>query len=218
MGSDLTGAVTISVDEFVVADSPESWTDAGFSVDPDSTCRVGSVRIRLVGRDHGLGIVGWSLRGLPGAGADLDGVPTTSSTDPPTSPSAHPNGVVAIDHVVLASPDLDRTVASFAGIGVAPRRERAGVLGGQSIRQVFFRLGEVVVEAIGAPDTATAGPSGFWGMTYVVTDLDQTAAFFGERIGRVKDAVQPGRRIATLRHRDLGLSVRTALISPPAVR
>jgi hypothetical protein len=30
----------------------------------------------------------------------------------------------------------------------------------------------------------------------------------------VKDAVQPGRRITTLRTRELGMSVRTALISP----
>jgi hypothetical protein len=36
--------------------------------------------------------------------------------------------------------------------------------------------------------------------------------------GRVKDAVQPGRRITTLRTRDLGTSVRTVLMSPAPPR
>lgn len=36
----------------------------------------------------------------------------------------------------------------------------------------------------------------------------------GEPTGRVKDAVQPGRRITALRTRDLEISVRTAPMSP----
>jgi hypothetical protein len=40
----------------------------------------------------------------------------------------------------------------------------------------------------------------------------------GERTGRVKDAVQPGRRITTLRTCDLGTSVRTALMAPAPPR
>ena len=47
----------------------------------------------------------------------------------------------------------------------------------------------------------------------IVADIDATAAFFGDRTAPVKDAVQPGRRITTLRHRDLGMSVHTAVIS-----
>jgi hypothetical protein len=52
-------------------------------------------------------------------------------------------------------------------------------------------------------------------MTYVVTDIDATASFFGECTAPVKDAVQPGRRITTLRHQEFGMSVRTAFISAP---
>ena len=71
--------MTVTVDEFEVADPADAWTRAGFSVDSDAVCRVGGVRIRLVGRDRGTGIVGWSLRGLPSDGSidDLDGIPTT---------------------------------------------------------------------------------------------------------------------------------------------
>ncbi len=123
-----------------------------------------------------------------------------------------------IDHVVLLSPNLSRTVSSLSDIGLQPRRERDAELGGQPMRQIFFRLGPVILEVVGSPPSATAGgPSSLWGgITYVVTDIDATAAFFGDHALRVKDAVQPGgRRITTLKHRDLGMSVRTAMISPP---
>lgn len=207
-------AATVTVAEFLVADQPDSWTRAGFTVDADSVCRVGGVGVRLVGSDRGTGIVGWSLRGVPADVHDVDGVPTTASEVSPGSPAAHPNGVVAVDHVVLLSPNLSRTVDAMTALGVHPRRERDGELGGRAIRQVFFRLGEVIVEVVGAPDTAGEGPSTLWGMTYVVDDVDATAAAFGDRTSPVKDAVQPGRRITTLRHREFGMSVRTALISP----
>jgi hypothetical protein len=234
--------MTVTVDELEVADPAHVWTRAGFSVDPDSVCRIGGVRIRLVGRGRGAapaatsgrgaapaatsgrgaatsgtgtGIIGWSLRGLPSDGslADLDGVPTTRSVAVDAVPATHANGVTAIDHVVLVSPDLGRTVESLAAVGVEPRLERDGELGGRPIRQIFFRLGEVIVEAVGSPDTASKGPSSLWGITYVVADIDASAAFFCDHTGKVKGAVQQGRRITTLRHHELGMSVRTALIS-----
>jgi hypothetical protein len=209
--------MTVAVAGFDVADPANAWARAGFGVDADSVCRVGNVGIRLVGRDHGTGIVAWSLSGLPSYGSvyDVDGVPTTKSEVLTATPGTHANGVTAIDHVVLLSPDLNRTVESLAAIGVESRRERDGELGGQQIRQIFFRLGEVIVEVVGSPETASEGPSVLWGITYVVADIDATAAFFGDRTAPVKDAVQPGRRITTLRHRDFGMSVPSALISPP---
>jgi hypothetical protein len=212
--------VTVTVDELEVADPADAWARAGFSVDSDCVCRVGGVRIRLVGRDRGTGIVGWSLRGLPSNGSfdDLDGVPTTRSDGIAASPALHTNGVTAIDHVVLLSPDLGRTIESLAAIGVAPRRERDGELGGRQIRQIFFRFGEVIVEVVGSPVTAREGASTLWGITYVVADIDATASFFGDRTAPVKAAVQPGRRITTLRHHELGMSVRSAMISAPARR
>ena len=217
--------MTVTVDELEVADPVNAWTRAGFSVDSDAVCRIGGVRIRLIGRDRGAapaatsdthtGIVGWSLGGLPSDGPldDLDGIPTTRSAAVTTVPSSHANGVTAIDHVVLMSPHLGRTVESLAAVGVKPRRERDAELGGRPMRQIFFRLGEVIVEAVGTPDAASDGPSRLWGITYVVTDIDATASFFGDRTSPVKDAVQPGRRITTLRHQEFGMSVRTAMIS-----
>jgi hypothetical protein len=207
--------MTVTVGEFDVADPADAWTRAGFSVDCDAVCRIGGVGVRLVGRDRGVGIVGWSLRGLPSDGSvhEIDGIPTTTSGEVPAAPATHPNGVIAIDHVVLLSPDLGRTVESLAALGVDPRRERDGELGGRPIRQIFFRLGEVIVEVVGSPATVGEGPSSLWGLTYVVTDIDATASFFGDRTAPIKDAVQSGRRISTLRHQEFGMSVRTAFIS-----
>jgi hypothetical protein len=53
----------------------------------------------------------------------------------------------------------------------------------------------------------------FWGLAMTVADIDACAALLGDRLGPVKDAVQPGRRIATLRHEACGLTVPIAFMS-----
>jgi hypothetical protein len=214
--------VSLGIESLHIADPAEAWTRAGFSIDrdvdsdADHVCRIGGVRVRLIGRSRGSGIVGWTLRGLPpdSRPADVDGIPTASSQADEPAPAAHPNGVTAIDHVVLMSPDLDRTVRALAALGVHPRRERDAEIGGRPIRQIFFRFADVVIEVVGSPGTAGTGPATLWGITYVVADIDATAAFLGEHTTAVKQAVQPGRRITTVRHQDFGMSVRTAMISP----
>jgi hypothetical protein len=45
-------------------------------------------------------------------------------------------------------------------------------------------------------------------------DLDATAAHLGDVTSAPKDAVQKGRRISTLRTRDLDISVPVAFMSP----
>jgi hypothetical protein len=207
----------VTVDEILVGDPPEAWAAAGFSVDDDGTCRIGTVRVRLVGRDGGKRILGWSLRGAPPArlaDGSLDGLPTTRSDVDPAEPATHPNGSTHIDHVVLLTPDLARTVAALGALGVEPRGERDSDTYGAPMRQVFFRLGEVILELIGQPEATGEGAPGFFGLAITVDDLDGLAVQLGEHLGTVKDAVQEGRRIATLRHRDLGMSVATAFMTP----
>jgi catechol 2,3-dioxygenase-like lactoylglutathione lyase family enzyme len=208
--------VTVTIDEIVVGDPPETWATAGFAVDDDGTCRIGTVRVRLVGRDRGKRILGWSLRGAaPGSldGDDLDGLPTTASDRGPAEPATHPNGCVAIDHVVVLTPDLARTVAAFEATGLEVRGTRDADTYGAPMRQVFLRLGEVILEVVGAPEVAGDGNAGFFGLAHTVEDLDATAALLGDHLGEIKGAVQPGRRIATLRHREVGMSVATAFMS-----
>lgn len=208
--------MTPSIDEIVVGDEPDSWTAAGFAVDDDGTCRIGTVRVRLVGRDQGKRILRWSLRDLTSGGlvdGTIDGLATTVATAPPCEPATHPNGVRSIDHVVLLSPDTARTTAALEAVGFDVRRVRETDSYGAPMRQTFFRAGEVIIELVG-PDEPAEGATGFFGLAHTVDDLDATAALLGPAVGSIKDAVQPGRRIASLRHKDLGMSVATALMSP----
>jgi hypothetical protein len=207
----------VTIDEILVGDEPETWAAAGYSVDDDGTCRIGTVRVRLVGRGGGKRILGWSLRGAPAerlADGSLDGIPTTASDEAPAEPGTHPNGSQHIDHVVLLTPHLARTVEALASIGLTPRGERDSDTYGAPIRQVFFRMGEVILELIGQVDSAGEGDPGFFGIAVTVADLDALAGLLGERLGDPKDAVQDGRRIATLRHKELGMSVATAFMTP----
>lgn len=207
----------VTIDEILVGDPREAWEAAGFSVDDDGVCRIGTVRVRLVGRDGGKRILGWSLRDAPAArlaDGTLDGLPATTSSAEPAEPATHANGARHIDHVVLLSPDLARTAAAIEALGVPARGERDADTYGAPMRQVFFRLGEVILELVGQPDAAGAGDPGFFGLAITVDDLDAAAALLGPHLGDIKDAVQEGRRIATLRHRDVGMSVATALMSP----
>jgi len=206
----------VTIDEILVGDPPDAWKAAGFAVDDDGTCRIGSVRVRLVGRDGGKRILGWSLRYAPQArlaDGTLDGLPTTLSTAPPATGAEHPNGATHIDHVVLLSPDLTRTTKAIEALGIERRGERETDTYGAPMRQIFFRLGEVILELVGGTEPGEGDP-GFFGLAITVSDLDAAAALLGAHLGQAKDAVQEGRRIATLRHRDLGMSVATALMSP----
>lgn len=209
-----------TLDEVVLGDRPEAWRAAGFGV-ADGLVAVGSVRLRPAGPGAGSGIAGWSLRHI--REGDLDGLPTTVSTAPPPSPSEHPNGVIRLDHVVVMSPRLDRTVAVLEGAGMPLRRIREGPTPGGAMRQAFFRLGEAIVEVVEEPPEAVArqgnadGPARFWGLAFVVADVESSAALLGEHAGRVRDAVQPGRRIVPLR-RSAGLGVPVALMSPQPSR
>ncbi|HEX6311880.1 MAG TPA: glyoxalase [Acidimicrobiia bacterium] len=206
-----------AIDELVVGDTPEAWRAAGFTIDDDGVARVGTVRIRLAGREGGSRIRSWSLRGAGGGGEAVDGLVTAVGTAGPAAPAEHANGATVIDHLVVMTGDCDRTVAALRARGLEPRRERRDVTNyGEPMRQVFFRAGEVIVEVVGPNDGATDEPARFFGLAFTVADLGATAAFFGERLGDPKEAVQPGRQIAMLRHKQFDLSVAMVFMSPGA--
>lgn len=191
----------------------EAWEELGLAVE-GSTAQVGEVALYF--GEGEAGITGWELEGVEG---DIDGLPVlqpeVSSINYPTGSESRTAllGAVRIDHVVVATPDVDRTTAAFEAAGIRLRRERVGEEMGRPLRQAFFRLGEVIAEVVGPPDgPAGDGPSGFWGLVLVVSDLDAVAERMGNRLGRVKPAVQPGRRIATVRG-EAGLGLPVALLS-----
>jgi len=195
-----------------VGDPPDVWASLGFTVD-GTICDVDGVAHRLGG--DGKGVISWALDGAP---SDVAGLPAaaafqpspggTTAVDPP--PCAHPNGVVELDHLVVSTPDLGRTIDELEAAGIELRRTRDA--GGKMV-QAFFKLGRVVLEVVGASGSKAApGAPRFWGLAFTVADLDATAAFLGDRLRPAKDAVQPGRRIATL-DREAGSSVPIAFMS-----
>ncbi|HEX8051960.1 MAG TPA: hypothetical protein VF517_03145 [Thermoleophilaceae bacterium] len=206
----------VTIESITVADPPQAWAEAGFRVDGE-TCRIGSIDVRLAGREAGKGLVGWSLRGI--AGTELDGLPTTAATGAPdprvASRAPHPNGALRIDHVVAFTPDRARTVAALEAAGLDLRRLRDEPTPAGGGFQAFFRLGESILEVVEAPPGSPVppdAPARLWGLAFLVDSLDQTQRLLGDRLGEPRDAVQPGRRIATLR-KSAGLSFGCAFMS-----
>jgi hypothetical protein len=206
-----------TIDEITLADEPERWAALGFAV-TDGVCRLGDVRLRLAGEHAGRGIVSWSLRDVQSA--ELDGLPTTLSTRaiPADEPPEHPNGVLAIDHVVAMSPSFERSVEALELAGLDLRRVREEPTPAGAPRQAFFRLGREILELVQEPDEVVerAGgadrPARLWGLALLVEDLDRCVETLGPLAGEPRAAVQPGRRIATVR-RSAGVSVPLALMS-----
>jgi hypothetical protein len=172
-----------------VAGDDDAWRAAGFAVDADGTLRLGHVRLRTgVGET---GISGWEL-------GDPDDA----------RPAEHPNGAYVLDHLVVFTDDPDRTTQAYAELGLEVRRIREI---GNGRTQTFFRAGEVIIELVGPVDESGER---FFGLSPAVTDLDACAELLGDRLGPIKDATQPGRQIATLRHEACGLSIPIAFMSP----
>lgn len=189
-----------------VSDPPDLWRDLGFVVD-EGACSIGGVVIEL--GSPGEGVIAWSVDGA----GPLDGLPAAGPPSRPgTSPAAHPNGVEAIDHVVVTTPDLDRTVGAFEVAGIGLRRVRRIGTEEEPVAQAFFRLGPVIVEVVGPPGRPASGPARFYGLAFTVADLEATGASLGARLRPGRDAVQPGRRIATL-DRAAGSTVAMAFMS-----
>jgi hypothetical protein len=175
------------------------------------------VRLRFAGSEAGRGLLGWSLRGV--TSTDLDGIATTvSHSQAPGRREPHPNGVSAIDHVVVFSPQLNRTVATLQAAGLDLRRIREEPTPAGAPRQAFFRLGEEILEVIQLPDERLdlAGgpdaPARLWGLALIAADIDATVARLAPHAGEAHEAVQEGRRIATVR-RSAGLAVPVALMT-----
>ena len=97
-----------------------------------------------------------------------------------------------MDHVVVVTPEFESTRAALAGAGMALKR----VAEIRGTRMGFRRIGPAILELVEAP--AAPGPA-FWGLTIVVRDLDELGRRLDAHLGEIRPAVQPGRRIATVR-------------------
>jgi hypothetical protein len=206
-----------------LAADPDAWRACGFTVDTGGRCRIGTTDVVLRGAaaGDGSGIVGWTVAGVIPADDGLDGLATAvaegdASTGEPAP--AHANGVSAIDHVVVSTPDTARTFEALEAAGFEVRRVRDAGTPQRPLRQGFLLFSDVLLEVVGPPEPlegAGDAPAEFWGVTLVAGDLGAAARAFGVHLGAPRDAVQAGRRIAVVAA-EAGLGTRVALMTPRA--
>lgn len=208
------------VEWLTIAGDLSAWEAIGLTTTDDG---LGGRLVPLVGTslrvvpagdgvDAETGIVSWAVSGPSAEPRDpIDGL-VTEVVDPlPSRFAEHASGAIGLDHVVVTTDDLERTSDAVAAATGHPRK-RIRDLG--RIRQGFHRMGPggLIVEIVERAD-APAGPASFWGVVLDVEDLDAVYADLGpDLVSEPKDAVQPGRRIATVRT-DAGLGTAVALMS-----
>ena len=192
----------------------QAWNAAGFTgadaVTIGSTTVVPTGSGETAGDGHRNGIIGAAIEGV----GELDGL-ALGSWDPSgaaVDPGGHPNAVVSIDHIVVMTPDCDRTTAAFEAQGLEARRVRQIELPDGDRRQTFFWMGDVICEVVGPEIPEGDGPARWWGLALTVSRLDVTTGLLGDLATLAKPAVQPGRFVSTLR-RDAGLGVPILFIS-----
>ena len=154
--------------------------------------------------------MGWALSGVEDV-AEIDGLVTEVVAPMPPIYAQHALGASGLDHVVVSTADLERTSEAIA---LATNCELKRIREVGTMRQGFHRIGRggLIVELVERPDLP-AGPASFWGLVVIVDDIDAACELIGsERISSPKDAVQPGRRIATIRA-DVGLGLPVALMT-----
>lgn len=207
----------VSIPWLVVGGPLAPWSALGLVAD-EATGRIPffGTGIEVTGMGEP-GMIGWAMSGVDDALAtgldsefDVDGVPTRLDEASPPMFADHPLGVDRIDHVVVSTDDLVRTCGAIADVTGEPlkRVREAG-----EIRQGFHRVGGLVVEVVERTGQEP-GPASLWGFVLTVGDLDASVELLGpDVIGEPRDAVQPGRRIATVRG-SAGLGVPLALMSP----
>lgn len=214
----------------VLGDDPDTWRAMGFVVD-DATIHLATMRISLQATQDA---PGWVWSGLTCSGDDLDGIPTRSALeqgdpfgttphDPPSTPhdpasTPHDTATPSIDHVVVISPNGERTAAALGGAGLELRRTRDTSIRGAEVRQRFYRPGGAIVELSSPAVPDGDGPAAIWGIAVVCDDLDTAVAALGSRATAPRSAVQKGRRISTISGG--GATIRVALMDrhPGAAR
>jgi hypothetical protein len=176
-----------------LGDAPAAWEPLGFAPDAAGDIVLGEARLRLTGRGGGILAVQ-----APELTADQpDGLPLARG-EPSRAPAAsHPNGATAVDHVVALTDSLGRTVSALTAAGLDLRRSTPAM--------TFLRLGPTILEVV----ERGGGPPRLWGVVVVVPALEG----LGPLVGAPKDAVQPGRRIATV-SAEAGLGTALALMTP----
>ena len=152
----------------------------------------------------------------------LDAADALTPREPATAPAA---AVAALDHVVVASADLEASRSLYgAGLGLRLALDRS--FEARGLRILFFRVGGVTVEVVGqlkrVPGEPGAAPEPskhdrFGGLAWRVPDVEaagERLVAAGFDVSEVRPGAKPGTRVCTVRRETWG--VPTLLISPAA--
>ena len=104
-----------------------------------------------------------------------------------------------------------RSALTHAGVVVSP-----GKVFGSADKKLLRStpmMGDFELELIGPEKEDSSRRWDLWGLVIAVEDIDVTADLLGDLLGRVKPAIQPGRRIATV-SKSAGLGVAIAFLGP----
>ena len=210
--SDTAGMSDPKVEWLTVAGDVDTWRSLGLTVTAEGLIPLVGASIRIVAAtaDRETGIVGWALSGVEDV-AEIDGLVTEVVAPMPPIYAQHALRASGLDHVVVSTADLERTSEAIA---LATNCDLKRIREVGTMRQGFHRIGRggLIVELVERPGLP-AGPASFWGLVVIVDDIDAACELIGaERISPPKDAVQPGRRIATIRA-DVGLGLPVALMT-----
>lgn len=128
-------------------------------------------------------------------------------------PAAHPNGVCGVDHVVVSTGGVERTSGLLTDAGLELLGDRQAVFGEEQVEQRFHHAGPCLIELVGPSGTTGGEPAGVWGITFVTPKIESLPALEPAPVASIRDAVQPGRRIATAVP-EAGLPTRVAFMDP----
>ena len=123
-------------------------------------------------------------------GDDPDGLPLRNGPSMSRSRPRTPTGPSRSTTSVVFTGSLDRTVTALQVAGLDLRR--------RDERMAFLRLGPYILEVV----EREGDPARFWGLVVVVDDPGAVPG-----AGPAKNAVQPGRRIATVKGLGTALAV-----------
>ena len=201
------------IGELVIGGSRANWAQVGINFSHDGVFAIGEVLLRI---DETLppGVHSWALSNIDSTVVSIDGISTTGNVANDRIEYNDAQGFVltplGIDHVVVNTPDLERTsLALHEATGAELKRIRDA---GNGVRQGFHRLGDVIIEIVSAP-SMPPGNASLWGFVLNVADVHEVAAYLGpDVLSPPKPAVQKNRLIATFRGA-VGLGVPVALMS-----
>jgi len=201
------------IGELVIGGSRANWAQVGINFSHDGVFAIGEIALRI-NETLPPGMHSWVLNNIDSTIVSIDGIPTSGITGNGQSEQRDAHGFVltplGIDHVVVNTPDLERTSqALHDATGAELKRIRDA---GNGMRQGFHRLGDVIIEIVSAP-SMPPGDAALWGFVLNVADVHEVAAYLGpDVLSPPKPAVQKNRLIATFRG-SVGLGVPVALMS-----